>query len=96
MVCNCLIELTHVFLEKTFTYLIPENLREDIKIGMRVEVPFGMQILEGFVMDISNEIPNIELKSIIRIVDTYPVLNEELLSLGKFVRQTTLSSLMAS
>ena len=96
MVCNCLIELTHVFLEKTFTYLIPENLRDDIKIGMRVEVPFGMQILEGFVMDISNEIPNIELKSIIRIVDTYPVLNEELLSLGKFVRQTTLSSLMAS
>ena len=97
MVCECLVELTHVFLDKTFTYLVPKELENSIKIGMRVEVPFGKQILEGFVMSISKSIPNdIELKSIISLVDSYPVLNKELMDLGKFVQKTTLSSLMSS
>ena len=90
MVCECLVELTHVFLDKTFTYLVPKELENSIKIGMRVEVPFGKQILEGFVMSISKSIPNdIELKSIISLVDSYPVLNKELMDLGKFVQKTT-------
>lgn len=97
MVCECLVELTNVFLDKTFTYLVPNGLEESIKIGMRVEVPFGKQTLEGFVMSITeNKLNDIELKSIISLVDTYPVLNKELLELGKFVQKTTLSSLMSS
>lgn len=96
MVCECLIELTGVFLEKTFTYLIPKELEKDIKIGMRVEVPFGKRILEGFVMDIHKNNSDIELKEVIKLVDSYPVLNKELLELGRFVRNTTLSTLMAS
>lgn len=96
MVCECLVELTHVFLEKTFTYLVPLELQNKIKVGMRVEVPFGKQNLEGFVMSISREVrTDIELKNIIRLVDDYPVLNSELLELGKFVRNITLSSLMS-
>lgn len=97
MTCNCLVELSHVFLEKTFTYLVPDSLKEDIKVGMRVEVPFGKQLLEAFVMEISNDICDTSnLKEIVRLVDTYPVLNDELISLGKFIKSTTLSSLMAS
>ncbi len=96
MVCECLVELAHVFFDKTFTYLVPLELSDKIKVGMRVEIPFGKQILEGFVMKISNEIPDIELKSVIRLVDTYPVLNDELLNLGKFIKNSTLSSLMSS
>ena len=97
MTCNCLVELSHVFLEKTFTYLVPDSLKEDIKVGMRVEVPFGKQLLEAFVMEISNDICDTSnLKEIVRLVDTYPVLNNELISLGKFIKNTTPSSLMAS
>lgn len=97
MTCNCLVELSHVFLEKTFTYLVPDSLKENIKVGMRVEVPFGKQLLEAFVMEISNDICDTSnLKEIVRLVDTYPVLNNELISLGKFIKNTTLSSLMAS
>lgn len=44
MVCECLVELLHVFLEKTFTYLVPKELEDKIKVGMRVEVPFGKEI----------------------------------------------------
>lgn len=97
MTCNCLVELSHVFLEKTFTYLVPDSLKEDIKVGMRVEVPFGKQLLEAFVMEISNDkVDTSNLKEIKRLVDAYPVLNDELISLGKFIKNTTLSSLMAS
>ena len=96
MVCECLVELTAVFLEKTFTYMIPKELESTIKVGMRVEVPFGKRILEGFVIDIHKNNSDIELKEIIKIVDAYPVLNEELLELGKFIRKTTLATLMSS
>ena len=97
MTCNCLVELSHVFLEKTFTYLVPDSLKEDIKVGMRVEVPFGKQLLEAFVMEISSEnIDTSNLKEIVRLVDTYPILNDELIKIGKFIKNTTLSSLMAS
>lgn len=96
MICECLIELAHVFLEKTFTYNVPTNLEQDIQVGMRVEVPFGSQILEGFVMKIDRKTKDEDLKDIIRLVDTYPVLNTELLKLGRFVKNTTLASLMSS
>lgn len=99
MVCECLVELTSVFLEKTFTYLVPKDLEKLIKVGMRVEVPFGGRTLEGFVMSISfdyDAFSDIKLKEVIRLVDDYPVLNEELLELGKFVRNTTLATLMSS
>lgn len=97
MICECLVELEYVFLEKKFTYKVPKELEENIKIGMRVEVPFGHQVLEAFVMNIEKkQEENNELKSVIRLVDTYPVLNEELLKLGIFIKNTTLSSLMSS
>ena len=95
MVCECLVELAHVFFDKTFTYLIPDNLKDIIKVGMRVEVPFGKQVLEGFVMSISNKKQNLELKEVISIVDNYPVLNDELLDLGKKLQTMTMASLMS-
>ena len=95
MVCDCLVELAHVFMEKTFTYKVPKSLEKDIKIGMRVKVPFGAQILEGFVMKI-REGTDHDLKDVIELVDSYPVLNDELLKLGTFIKNTTLSSLMSS
>ena len=95
MVCECLVELAHVFLNKTFTYLVPQALEKDIKVGMRVRVPFGKQELEGFVMSISNNKNDMELKEIISLVDSYPVLNNELLDLGKVLQKMTLSSLMS-
>ena len=52
MVCDCLVELEHVFIDKTFTYKISKEQFTCLKIGMRVVVPFGNQTLEGFVLKI--------------------------------------------
>lgn len=99
MVCECLVELEHVFIDKTFTYKINKEQLPLLKVGMRVVVPFGKQTLEGFVLKIyENKDVYLEnkLKEIISIVDTYPILNEELLTLGKYISKATLCSLMTS
>lgn len=99
MVCECLVELEHVFIDKTFTYKINKEQLSLLKVGMRVVVPFGKQTLEGFVLKIyENKDVSLEnkLKEIISIVDAYPILNEELLTLGKYISKTTLCSLMTS
>lgn len=99
MVCECLVELEHVFIDKTFTYKINKEQLPLLKVGIRVVVPFGKQTLEGFVLKIyENKDVYLEnkLKEIISIVDTYPILNEELLTLGKYISKTTLCSLMTS
>lgn len=99
MVCECLVELEHVFIDKTFIYKINKEQLSLLKVGMRVVVPFGKQTLEGFVLKIyENKDVSLEnkLKEIISIVDTYPILNEELLTLGKYISKTTLCSLMTS
>ena len=99
MVCDCLVELEHVFIDKTFTYKINKEQLACLKIGMRVVVPFGNQTLEGFVLKIYENKDTAlaeKLKEIISIVDTYPILNEELLTLGKYISKTTLCSLMTS
>ena len=97
MVANVLVELSNRNIDKTFTYNIPNELENLIKVGIRVLVPFGKQTLEGFVLSISeNTNSEIELKDIIKPIDDEVILNEELLELGKFIKRKTLSTLISA
>lgn len=92
MVADVLVELAMV--DKTFTYLIPDYLKTNVKKGRRVMVPFGSKTLEGFVIEIKSEMPDYELKKIISIIDDEDVLNDELLLMGKYISSKTFSSLI--
>ena len=96
MVVGVLVELSSKNIDKIFDYSVPDDLASNMKIGIRVTVPFGRLTLEGFVLDIkdSND-SDIELKEIISIVDEDIVLNDELLNLGKIMRDKTLSTLIS-
>ena len=97
MIANVLTEIGVEALNKTFSYKIPEVLKDKIKVGSRVLIPFGPQKIEGFVLSIENlneENLNYKLKNIIDVVDDFPVLNEELLELGKYISKTTYSTLI--
>lgn len=95
MQANILIEVRRI--DKIFTYNIPLNLEDKIKIGMRCKVPFGKQILEGFIIKIINKDESeYELKDIISLIDDHPVLNQELLELGEYISKKTLCTLTSS
>ena len=49
MYAKVIVEIGVKNVDKMFTYIIPRELQIKIKIGVRVTVPFGYQILEGFV-----------------------------------------------
>ena len=97
MYCDVLVELKTNKIAQTFTYLIPNNLRSQVKVGIRVLVPFGKQTLEGFVLNITdNKSFDYELKEIISLVDLEPVINEEMLELGKYISLKTLCNLISA
>ena len=96
MVIGVLVELSSKNIDKMFDYLVPKNLQDDIKIGIRVEVPFGSQTLEGFVLEIKDESSSdFKLKEIISVKDTDIILNKELLELGKVMQDNTLATLIS-
>ena len=96
LIVGVLVELSNKNIDKIFDYIVPEEFTSKIKVGIRVTVPFGRMTLEGFVLDIKDSNDNdIELKSIISIVDEDIVLNSELLELGKVIRDKTLSTLIS-
>ena len=95
MVVGILIEISHQNVDKIFDYHVPDILVPEIKVGIRVEVPFGRQTLEGFVLEIKDRSDCDNLRDVISIVDNDIVLNEELLSLGKRMHRELLSTLIS-
>lgn len=96
MIAKVLVEINNINVDKTFDYIVPFEYIEKIKIGMRVKVPFASRELEGFVLDLVNSVDdNYELKEIISIVDTEPILNNELLHLGQFMSKKYFSTLIS-
>ncbi len=96
MTIQVLVEISARSIDKVFTYLVPENLEEKIKVGVRVLVPFANLKLVGFVMEINSFIEtNFELKSILEVIDSEVILTNELLELGKIIKENTLSTLIS-
>ena len=81
--------------DQTFFYHVPKLLENNIKIVVRVRIPFGNMILDGFVLGISDNssYDNSKIKDIINVIDDEPVLNKEMLLLGKYMSDNLLASL---
>lgn len=96
MIIKVLVENYIKTTDSILSYHVPFNLEGDIAIGKRVVVPLNKNEVEGFILEISKETPNFEVKDIISIVDDEPVLNKELLSLGEYIKSITLCSLISA
>lgn len=77
--------------DKTFDYKIPEKYKNVIRPGTRVIVPFGPRKIQGFVTGLKNESSFSKLREIVEPLDLTPVLNGELLELGEWLTEHTLS-----
>ena len=98
MYASVIIEYGVKKLNQTYTYIIPNDLIGIVKKGMKVYVPFGKQKIFGFVLDTFDKVSEIpyELKEIIDVVDPYLVLSDELLSVGTYLSEETLCSLITA
>ena len=95
MVVSVLVEVSSINVDKTYDYLVPSTLEKNVKIGLRVEVPFGSRTIQGFILGIKNDSDISNLKSIKRIIDKDVILSDELLELGKWLKEETLSTLIS-
>ena len=97
MFVDVLIEIKANNIDKLFTYTVPSCMKEEIEVGKRVLVPFGKQKIEGFIIEIHNKKEiSYETKDIIKVIDEKPVLNKELLLLGKYIKDKTLCNLITA
>lgn len=97
MYAEILIEYPTKKIDKYFTYKVPFNLVNIINKGMKVKIPFGNKVINGFVMSIKDSYnEEYELKEIQDIVDSELILDDELMTLGKYIHETTLCPLISA
>jgi primosomal protein N' len=77
------IDQIHPSLDKLFHYTVPENLSDQIQIGVRVQVPFGHRSVQGYVLTLDDEtdVPLERIKPIKKLLDPGPALHSSATSL---------------
>ncbi|HJF23025.1 MAG TPA: primosomal protein N', partial [Mammaliicoccus lentus] len=89
LIAHVVVDIPSKNVDKMFDYKIPQDIEEIVKVGVRVEVPFGSRKIQGFVIDISehlsSDIDASKLKSIIRVKDFKPELTSELIKLSEWM-----------
>ena len=99
MYAKVIIDSKSRFLNRAFTYHIPEKLEYKIKKAIRVLVPFGKgnKTVVAFVYDIVDQIEeDFKIKDIIDVVDDSKLINDELLYLAFFMTKHYLSPIQLS
>ena len=78
-------------LDIVFTYRVPEGMQP--VVGGRVLVPFRQQRMSGIVVELHDRRPSAQSKNIISVLDSAPVLDDQLLKLGKWIADYYLAPL---
>src|SRR5579872_2641128 len=72
-------------LDQPFTYSLPETLRHRVRAGSRILVPFGPRKLTGVILRCHDDPPAMAAREALRLIDSEPVLGDDLLSLGRWI-----------
>lgn len=83
------VDNTSITFDKTYDYVIPQNMSDKIFVGQRVLIPFGRinKKRVGYVRKIKSclEAQVNKLKPISSIVDTFPCLSDEMIGLADYM-----------
>lgn len=72
---------------QTFTYEVPTQFRKKIEEGVRVWVPFRSHFAIGVIVQLHNKKPEFKTKEIKKVLDSEPILTEELLKLTEWIHR---------
>src|SRR5579862_6345316 len=74
-----------------FSYHVPDGMEP--AVGGRVLVPFRQQRMSGIVVDLHDRKPTVQTKNVVSVLDPAPVLDEQLMRLGKWIADYYLAPL---
>ena len=79
----------------TFSYRVPMELNDSVKVGQRAVVQFGRtKIMSGLISEVTEKVPDFEqVKYILGILDENPVVNQLQLKLWQWICDYYLCSL---
>jgi primosomal protein N' (replication factor Y) len=96
---NIIIEISAVSLDRVFSYYIPENIRNEIKIGSVVSIPFGVSNNEriGYVVGFTDSINfnKSKVKSIIKVNSNINI-ESELIRIAYWMKERYLCTLQTA
>lgn len=94
LLADVIVDVPTLQTNQPYSYLVPEKYRHFLKVGMRVIVPFGRgsRKVQGFVVAVKDNAEfSGDLKQIDSLMDSKPVLNDELIELGQKMAYLTFS-----
>ena len=78
---------------KTYTYAVPKELENSVGIGKRVVVQVRNRIYSGVIDQISSQKPDFEVKEILDVLDSEPIIGQKHLEIWKWVADYYMCSL---
>ena len=79
------VEKTSIGFDKLYTYLVPDEMKDDAAEGCRVKVSFGHGLRQGVIIEKTTVEDTKGLKRISELIDREPVLSKEMLGLAGFM-----------
>ncbi|MCM1286798.1 MAG: primosomal protein N' [Clostridium sp.] len=88
---DIIIDISHYAIDKTFQYMIPKELEEDVTVGIQVVVPFGQgnRSRKGYVIQITEkpEYDIAKMKEIIGVVSKSIPIEGKLIQLAAWMKE---------
>lgn len=88
-VAEIILEQTAFSFDKPYSYAVPDYLKDTVRQGCRVVVPFGKGNThrQGMVLEVYDTQEDVAYKQIDRVIDETPILSDEMLSMCKWMHE---------
>ncbi|HEX2937785.1 MAG TPA: primosomal protein N' [Ruminiclostridium sp.] len=93
-VAKVAVEGTAYHFDKQYSYMIPDDMKDGVKAGSRVVVPFGAgnKRRRGIVLAVESG-EDISLKPLLALMDETPLISREMLALSAWIKEHTYCTL---
>jgi len=87
MYARVIVDIASSLVDKVFDYSF--DAEQDYKVGMRVFVPFGNRVIEGYIIEISETttVDKSKIKKIIRPIENFCCIHQDQLEIAHFLKE---------
>jgi primosomal protein N' (replication factor Y) len=97
---NIIVDISHENVDRPFQYVIPDNMRDRLQVGMAVMIPFGKgnKLIKGYVMEITDRAcyDEAKLKSISSIIEDGVSAGGDYIKLAWWIKENYGSTMIAA